>query len=317
MIKIFYRNGAEILFGQSPAELASIGGKNVLWIDLLQPEGEEKRLVESFLGTEVQSRDQAEEIESSSRFYEENGIIYANTSFLSPADDEMSMDPVSFILKGGVLTTLRDRPLRSFNTLQLKIQARPEQYPDGNTIFVELMDRRVDLDADIVELISKDTSQFSKRINQQEDINEEFLLDINQLQENAMVVRENVVDKQRLLSNIIKSRSFSKDPELREELGIIIQDIASLINHINFTFERLEYLQDTVVGIINLDQNRIMKIFTFISLLLMPATLVASFYGMNVGLPFADRWWAWIAIFLLMALLVVGIWLLVRRKKML
>ena len=179
------------------------------------------------------------------------------------------------------------------------------------------MDKRVDLDADIVELISKDVSQFSKRINQQEDINEEFLLDINQLQENAMTVRENIVDKQRLISNILKSKLCPRDPELRGDLNIILQDIASLINHTHFTFERLEYLQDTVLGIINLDQNNIMKIFTFVSLLLMPATLVASFYGMNVTLPFAEKWWAWLALFLLMACLVVSIWIIFKRKIML
>ena len=179
------------------------------------------------------------------------------------------------------------------------------------------MDKRVDLDADIVELIAKETSQFSERINHQEDINEEFLLDINQLQENAMVVRQNVVDKQRLISNMLKSKSFPKNPDLREDLPIILQDIVSLINHTNFTFERLEFLQDTVVGIINLDQNRIMKIFTFISLLLMPATLVASFYGMNVELPFAQNWWAWIAILSAMFLIVAVLWFLFKRKRML
>ena len=317
MIKIFYRRGSEIVFSQSQTEFAAIGKENVLWIDLLDPTGDEKRAVESFLGTEIQSRDQAEEIESSSRFYEEGGAIFANTNFLSPSGDEMSDDPVSFVLVDGVLTTIREIPLRSFDTLQMKMQALPAQFPDGFTVFVGIMDKRVDLDADIVELISKDTSQFSKRINQKEDINEEFLLDINQLQENAMLVRENVVDKQRLVSNIIKSKLCPKDAELREDLNVIVQDIASLINHINFTFERLEYLQDTVVGIINLDQNRIMKIFTFVSLLLMPATLVASFYGMNVRLPGAEEWWAWMAILAAMLLLVFGIWFIFKRKRML
>ena len=317
MIKIFYRLGQDVAISQSQTEFAAIGKENVLWIDLLDPTGDEKRAVESYLGTEIQSRAEAEEIESSSRFSEEGKIVFANTNFLSPADDEMLMDPVSFILAGRILTTLREIPLRSFTTIQNKMQARPDMFEDGWHIFVEIMDKRVDLDADIVELISKDVSQFSKRINQQEDINEEFLLDINQLQENAMFVRENVVDKQRLISNILKSKLCPKDAGLREDLGIILQDISSLINHTNFAFERLEYLQDTVVGIINLDQNRIMKIFTFISLVLMPATLVASFYGMNVSLPFDGRWWAWIAILALMVVLIGGIWLIFRRKKML
>ena len=317
MIKIFYRRGSDIVISQSETEFAAIGKENVLWIDLLQPTGEQKRAVEAFLGTEIQSRAEAEEIESSSRFYEEGNTIFANTNFLSPSGDGMLMDPVSFILSDSILTTVREIPLRSLDTLQLKVQALPDQFPDGFTTFVEIMDKRVDLDADIVELISKEVSQFGKRINQKEDINEDFLLDINQLQENAMTVRENVVDKQRLISNILKSKLCPRDAEVREDLGIILQDIASLINHTNFNFERLEYLQDTVLGIINLDQNNIMKIFTFVSLLLMPATLLASFYGMNVTLPFAQKWWAWIAIAGVMVMLVISIFVIFKRKKML
>ncbi len=318
MVKILYRSGAEILSTQTEAELAAISRENVLWIDMLEPTGEQKRLVEQYLGTEIQSRAEAEEIESSSRFSEEGGAIFANTNFLSPADDEMLMDAVSFILVSGVLTTIREIPLRSLNTLQLKMQALPDEYPDGNTVFVDIMDRRVDLDADIVELISKDVTRYSRRINQNEDINEDFLLDINQLQQNAMNVRANMVDKQRLISNLLKSKIFPKDAELRERLGIILQDIASLVNHISFTFERLEYMQETVIGIINLDQNRIMKVFTFVSILLMPATLVASFYGMNVRLPLARWEWAWLAIIVIMVLLMAAmIWYFFKRKKML
>ncbi len=315
MINIFYRLGSEIVFAQSETEFARLSRDSVLWIDLLDPSGEEKRATEAFLGTEIQSRAQAEEIESSSRFSESHDAIFANTNFISPESDELVEDPVSFTLVDGILTTLREIPLRSFTSLQRRMQARPEQYKNGFYLFVAIMDQRVDLDADIIELMSKDTAQFGKRINQMEDINEEFLLDINQLQENTMVVRENVVDKQRLISNILKSGRFPD--ELEGRLTVLLQDISSLINHTNFTFERLEYLQNTVVGLINLEQNNIMKIFTFISLLLMPATLVASFYGMNVELPFATHWWAWIAILAVMVLLIGGLWYIFRKKKML
>ena len=313
MIKIFYRQGEEILLSQSKTEFAAISKENTLWIDLLDPTGEEKRAAEAFLGATIQSRAQAEEIESSSRFHEADGIIYANTNFLSPTGD--AMDPVSFMLTRHTLTTLRDIPIRSFDLLTNKIQARPDLYHDGFNVFVDIIDKRVDLDADIVELISQDTSQFSKRINQNEGINEEFLLDINQLQENAMVIRENVVDKQRILGNILKSDLFPD--ALDKKFTIILQDIASLINHINFTFERLEYLQDTVVGIINLDQNKIMKLFTMISMLFMPATLVCSFYGMNVTLPLAEIKLAWLGIFVLMLVMVGAVVIVLKRKKLL
>ena len=315
MISIFYRQGADINVSQHETDFAKLGKENVLWIDLLSPTGDEKRATETFLGTEIQSRATAEEIESSSRFFENETAIFANTNFLSPAGDEMAMDPVSFTIAGNILTTLREIPLRSFTSLQRRIQARPAQFQSGWKIFLFIMDQRVDLDADIIELMSKETSQFSKRINQKEDINEDFLLDINQLQENAMFVRENIVDKQRLVTNLLKS-GCTPD-EYDPKLNVLLQDIGSLINHTNFTFERLEYLQDTVLGIINLDQNSIMKIFTFISLLLMPATLVASFYGMNVKLPM-DGWrWAWVVLLGVMAIIVFTAWWIFHRKKML
>ena len=313
MISIFYRQGAEIIVSQHETEFAKLSKSNVLWIDLLSPNGDEKRATEAFLGTEIQSRATAEEIESSSRFFENETAIFANTNFLSPAGDEMSEDPVSFTLAGGTLATLRDIPLRSFDQLQRRIQARPAQYENGWWIFASILDQRVDLDADIIELMSKETSQFSRRINQKEDINEDFLLDINQLQENAMMVRENIVDKQRLITNILKSDRYPDKLETR--LNVIQQDISSLINHTNFNFERLEYLQDTVVGLINLEQNSIMKVFTLISVLLMPATLIASFYGMNVTLPFASFKLAWVGILALMIIILLAVIFVFRHKK--
>ncbi len=315
MISIFYRQGAEIIVSQTETEFAVLSKKIVLWIDLLSPSGEEKRATEAFLGTEIQSRATAEEIESSSRFSETGNAIFANTNFLSPAGDEMAIDAVSFTIVGDTLATLHEMPLRSFTSLQRRIQARPNQYDSGWTIFTTIMDQRVDLDADIIELMSKETTQFSRRINQKEDINEDFLLDINQLQENAMFVRENIVDKQRLITGIIKSDRYPD--KLEAKLTVLLQDISSLINHTNFTFERLEYLQDTVVGLINLEQNRIMKIFTLISVLLMPATLVASFYGMNVSLPLDGLRWAWLIIIGIMSLIVFAAWWIFHRKKML
>ena len=315
MIRIFYKNEGNIDYFQSEKDFARVTLDEVLWIDLLDPEGKEKKATEAFLKADIQSRAQAEEIESSSRFFERGNAVYANTNYLTPAGDEYTSDPVSFTLVGNVLATLREVPLRSFNSLQMKMMARPSLFKSGFAVFAAILDQRVDLDADIVEILSKETARFSKRINQQEDINEDFLLDINQLQENTMMLRESVVDKQRLISNLLKSDNCPEEMEPR--LSVLLQDIASLINHTNFNFERLEYLQDTVLGLINLDQNRIMTIFTLVSVLLMPATLIASFYGMNVSLPWDDLEYAWILIIGMMILLVVGIWFIFKRRKLL
>ena len=315
MISIFYRSNGKMMVSQLETDLSGLRRDDVVWIDLFAPTGEEKRTVEQFLDTEIQSRAEAEEIESSSRFRETDQAIFANTNFLMPGPDEYTMEAVSFTIVDHCLTTLRDVPLRSFTELQRRMVAMPRLYPNGYWVFVNILDQRVDLDADMIELMSKEIAQYSRRINEEEDINEDFLLDINQLQENTMIVRENIVDKQRLITNLTKSDKLPS--ELEPRFNVLQQDISSLINHTNFSFERLEYLQDTVVGLINLEQNRIMKIFTLVSVLMMPATLIASFYGMNVDLPMSGFHWAWAVILGVMGLTVLIIFFVFKKKKML
>ena len=173
-----------------------------------------------------------------------------------------------------------------------------------------------DLDADMVELVSKEINQYNRKVSVGEDISEEFLIDINLLQENTMRIRENIIDKQRVISSILKSPKYPK--EYHSRLNVLLKDISSLINHTDFGFERLEYLQNTVLGIINLDQNKIMKVFTLVSLLLMPPTLIASFFGMNVkfGCFFSGSGWAWVVIMALMIVSLAVIFWVFKKRRM-
>ena len=315
MIQIFYKHKGYIITSPATELLDELGFDDVLWIDLFSPTGEEKRAVEAFLNTTLQSRAQAEEIESSSRYSETETTIFANTNFLMPGPDSYSMEAVSFILCEGIIVTIRHVQLRSFSDIQRKIQINYRLYPTGYHIFVGILENRIDLDADMIELMAKEIARYSKNVSAGEDVNEDLLLDINQLQENTMLVRENVVDKQRMISAILKSDKFPRD--VYAKLNVIIKDVASLINHTNFSFERLEYLQNTVLGLINLDQNKIMKVFTLVSLLLMPPTLVASLYGMNVNLPIIGGKWDFFLVLSVMILLIAVILFVFRRKKML
>ena len=315
MIEIFYKSNGQMQMSQSEDMLKSLKMQDVVWIDLFAPSGDEKRAAEAFVGTTIQSRATAEEIESSSRFSETENAIFANTNFLIPGPEEYSMEAVSFIITGNVLTTLRECPLRSFTDLQRRMLAFPKMYPSGFRVFVSILEQRIDLDADMIELMSKEIEQYNRKVSLGEDINEEFLLDINQLQENTMLVRENIVDKQRVISSLLKSSKYPH--ELQAKLNVMLKDISSLINHNNFGFERLEYLQNTVIGLINLDQNKIMKVFTLVSLLLMPPTLIASFYGMNVVLPMTGTRWDWVIILALMLLSFGMILLIFKKRRML
>jgi magnesium transporter len=180
--------------------------------------------------------------------------------------------------------------------------AFPKIYDSGHVAFLSILENRIDLDADMVELVSKEINQYNRKVSVGEDISEEFLIDINIIQENTMLIRENIIDKQRVISSILKSANYPK--EYQPRLNVLLKDISSLINHTDFGFERLEYLQNTVLGIINLDQNKIMKVFTLVSLMLMPPTLIASFFGMNVSFGgfFTNSGWAWVIIVVMMLL---------------
>ena len=178
------------------------------------------------------------------------------------------------------------------------------------------MENRVDLDADMIEVMAKEIEKFGRNVNVGAKVNEDFLLDINQMQENTMMVRENIVDKQRIVTALTRSDKFPSD--IRPRLEVLVNDIASLLNHTNFNFERLEYLQNTVLGLINLDQNKIMRILTYVSLLFMPPTLISGIFGMNVRLPifgenFALRDFCIIMFVMLLSVLVAS--LIFRKRK--
>ena len=317
MVEIFYRLNGQMTVSRSEADLKAINLQDVIWIDLLSPTGDEKRAVEAYLGTVIQSRATAEEIESSSRFSETDAALFANTNFVIPGPESYVMETVSFIIKGTTLTTLREVQLRSFTELQRRLMVFPKMYASGYSVFTSILEQRIDSDADMIEILSKEIEQYNHKVGLEEDINEEFLLDINQLQENTMLLRETIVDKQRVISSILKSPKCPKS--IQNKLNVMLKDISSLVNHTNFSFERLEYLQNTVLGIINLDQNKIMKVFTLISLLLMPPTLIASFYGMNVALPIipCDSPWNWVIIISMMIISVLIVFFLLKRKKLL
>ena len=316
MLEIFYKDNGQMMVSQSEADLATIPYENVIWIDLFSPSGDEKRNVEHFLGTTIQNRAQAEEIEISSRFSETDQAIFANTSFLIPGPDEYTEETVSFILSGNILTTLRECPLKSFTDLQRRIMAFPKIYDYGHVAFLSILENRIDLDADMVELVSKEINQYNRKVSVGEDISEEFLIDINLLQENTMLIRENIIDKQRVISSILKSANYPA--EYRSRLNVLLKDISSLINHTDFGFERLEYLQNTVLGIINLDQNKIMKVFTLVSLMLMPPTLIASFFGMNIqfGWFIGHSYWTWVIVLILMGISTIVIFWIFKSRKM-
>lgn len=315
MVIIYYKEDNKVLRGSNMKLLDTLDKGSIIWIDLIDPEGDDKRKVEDFLDTDLQSRSQAEEIESSSRYYETETEVYANTNFLISQPDSFTYETVSFTIVEGILATLHNSDLRTLNEIAKKVMKNPKQFATGYHLMVAILESRIDLDADMVEGIAKEISHLSRQVNLGNNVSEEMLLDISQMQENTMVVRENIIDKQRVVSSILRSNKFPED--VYPILNVLIRDVSSLINHTDFSFDRLEYLQNTIVGLINIEQNKIIKVFTVVTVFFMPPTLIASMYGMNLRLPLLDESWDLIISVILMILSVIVTFLFFKRKKIL
>lgn len=279
MLRVYFKRQNRVHKVQAISDLESL--ENLIWIDLQNPTPAEIKDVEANFEFKFQSRQEQLEIESSSRYFETDDEIIANSNFLKfdSSGESFVSSAVSFILQDDVLFTYRESDLGSFSECVKKIKASGRFFHTGKQILATLLETDTDNDADLMESLSRQVSTLSREMTFDRDPSEEVILKISGLLELTMTLRQNVIDKQRVLSAMLKSREF--EGEEYERLRIVIKDIVSLIDHTNFTFERLEYLQTTVMGLINIEQNKIIKIFTVASVIFMPPTLIASIYGMN------------------------------------
>jgi magnesium transporter len=294
MITIYLKQHGHIIRNADPDGLEELGYDDVLWIDLLSPSVREQKAVEDYLDIDLLTRQQVEEIESSSKYAETEQSIRANSIFFVPSDDGFNLEPVSFTLTEGLLVSVREAESKTFAEMGKRLQVSSKPYPTGFHLFVSIFEIRIDLDADIVEAESRKISQLSGQVGDEVRSNEQLIKHINAIQESMMTIREGIFDRQRVLSGVLRSELFPNDVYPR--LQLMMRDVVSLISHTDFSFERLNYLKDTVMGLINIEQNKTTKIFTVASVFFMPATLIASIYGMNVAFPWGlDNFWITIA----------------------
>jgi magnesium transporter len=319
MIRIFQQDGTAV---RKVNDLDSFSRTDrTLWVDLQNPTREEVESVEEKFDVSFQSQQEQAEIESSSRYIEEDDYLIANSNFMvSDREGGYVNVAVSFILKdepGGaaLLFTYRNADLKSFGDTVRKIKSRRATFNDGAQILIAIFESRVDSDADIVEMVSQEIKAINKRLDLDAPLERQMLLQINDYQELTMSIRENVVDKQRVITSMIRSDGWFTDEE-QQRLRTLIKDINSLIDHTNFIFERLEFLQNTYLGLIDLEQNRVVKIFTVVSLIFLPPTLLASIWGMNFDvMPELHSPIGYVFALVMMAASSVGTWYIFKRKQ--
>ena len=312
-LRIFYRDGQRVKISKTLDILKHIEKQDIVWIDLIDVAVEVESELEQFLKIYIQEDDEMEEIEISSRYIQTEDSIVANSNFLL---DNFQSEPVSFILKNGILVSVRDVELKSFNETVKKIFVNTRSFPTGYHILVALLETRVEYDADMIEDTTEQITNLSKTMStNSDDLDEDILIQIKDLQEKVMILRQNIIDKQRVVSNILKCNFFPE--ELRPRLTMIIKDINSLFEYTRFGFDRLDYLQDTFLGLVNIQQNKIVKIFTIVSVIFLPPTLIASMYGMNFDFMPELHWqYGYLFAILLMVAFSGAVLLYFRWKKL-
>ncbi|MFI3286592.1 MAG: CorA family divalent cation transporter [Rikenellaceae bacterium] len=283
MITLYLKQYNKIIRNADTKLFDDLGFDDILWIDLLTPTIKEQKAVENFMEISLQTRQQIEEIETTSKYSETENAIISNSNFFLPSDESYNVEPVSFIISNeGVLVSVRNSEFRTFREAEKRLQMNSRNFSTGYHILISLLEVRIDYDADLVEVIAKQVAALSKDVNNEDSIDKKIIHRINTLQENTMLVRENIFDRQRVLSGILRSERFPHD--IYPRLQLMIKDVNSLINYADFNFQRLDYIQDSALGLINIEQNEIVKIFSVVTVIFMPATLIASIYGMNFKL---------------------------------
>ena len=297
---------------------------DVTWIDLLEPTREEEMLVEAFIGSNVPTRADLQEIEPSSRLYQKNGTLYMTLSVLVGIDEgEPTSSPIGFILTDAVLVTVRYADPRPFRLLAEHWQREPDFARDACHMFVRLLDAIVDRIADEIERANADVEKISRHIFAK-DLSERripvgrltaLLTRIGRSQSLISRIRETAVSTSRLIHFLTATQRIKALTDERDHISSVLADVTALIDHSSFLAEQTTFLLDASLGLISIEQNAAMKLFSWAALVFLPPTLVAGIYGMNFEHMPELKWLYGYPMALgIMLVSAVGPWYYMRRR---
>jgi len=269
-------------FATEPAGVDWRPGDDIIWIDLISPTPEEERAVEGAYGIDLPTREEAAHLEPSSRLYQENGATFLTATLLARADEPHPVaTQVTFVLIDGVLITVRYEPLKAFSIFAQR--CAHVQVSDGGEAALELLDAIVERSAEVLEQQSSLVHETSVAIFNRPPSTAfgPLLTDLSRAQSITSMARKSLVSLSRLASFAALAPEFQKDSERRTHLTTIQHDIQALTEHSSFTSGHISFLLDAALGLINIEQNSIIKFFSVVAVVFLPPTLVASIYGMN------------------------------------
>ncbi|HEX5373803.1 MAG TPA: magnesium/cobalt transporter CorA [Aquabacterium sp.] len=281
------------LFQEEIDQLADLPPVNPVWVDLEDPTPEEKGWIALRFNLVIPQDIIDDDLEESARFYEEDGAIHIRSDFLIDDDETPRNVRVAFILHNNVLFSIHKEDLPVFRLLRMRARRIPALIEDAKDVLLKLYDADAEYSADTLEGIYDDLEKVSKRVLQDEVHDQaaaEALAAIARQEDLNGRIRRNVMDTRRAVSFMMRARMLSA--EQFEEARQILRDIDSLDSHTAFLFDKINFLMDATVGFININQNKIIKIFSVASVAFLPPTLIASIYGMNFN-AMPELNWRW------------------------
>ena len=325
MLNIFsLANGR--LFQEEIESLEELAKFQPIWVDLESPTLEEKRWVKQHYGLSIPEDAMDEDIEESARFYEEdNGDLHIRSDFLVADEDEPRTVRVAFILNlvntqlksHGVLFSIHDEDVPEFRLLRMRARRAPGLIEDAKEVLLKLFDADAEYSADTLEGIYVELEKVSAKVlsgDMTDALASEVLGAIARHEDLNGRIRRNMMDTRRALSFVMRSKMLNA--EQFDEARQILRDIDSLDSHTAFLFDKINFLMDATVGFININQNKIIKIFSVASVALLPPTLIASVYGMNLKFPeleFLGGWSYPYTVILMVASALVPMWYFRKR----
>jgi magnesium transporter len=261
-----------------------------VWIDLVTPSAGEDKLVERLVGVAIPTREEMQEIELSSRLYVENGARYMTATLMCQSDTPIpKTTPVTFILSGRRLITVRYDEPKPFAVARHKLTRYCPASVSGESVFIELLDAVIDRCADILERVGVEIDQVSHNIFERDRARTPkfynvLLQTIGRKGELASKVRESLVSIGRLLifvANEAETEGMRWPKDQRAQLKSMLRDSQSLSDHATYLTNNITFILDAMLGVVTIEQNNIIKIFSVAAVAFMPPTLIASIYGMN------------------------------------
>jgi len=289
-----------------------------IWVDLTDPTEDERDWVKSIYGVTLPDEDEVKDIEASARYYEaDNGDLHLRSDFLLEEEEGPSrVVTVAFILARDMLFSVHSDDLPVFRLVRMRARSRPGSIGDFKDVLLDLYATDVEYSADALEGIYQNLEEVSGSVLQKDFSDQDAAASLNAMAREEDLngrIRRNMMDTRRAVSFLMRGRLLNADQF--DDARQILRDIESLDGHTAFLFDKINFLMDATVGFININQNKIIKIFSVASVAFLPPTLIASIYGMNFRL-FPELNWDWgypFALALMLGSAITPFWYFRRR----